>query len=113
MFRRLRWFRYFWQWLTRGWDDRELWNLDETLAQIIVARLKRYRQTAVGAPCDCDADSHGEHTCHEKWEAKLDAMVAAFWHFTPENECWPRLPVPPHVRDGLRLFADNFEALWT
>jgi hypothetical protein len=47
MFRHIKWW---WQRRTRGFDDRELWNLDVTIAKFILPRLKRYKDMTSGAP---------------------------------------------------------------
>lgn len=60
---------FWWQRRTRGWDDSETWNLDRSLAELILPRLKRFVELPSGHPCDLTA---------EEWETALAAMVASF-----------------------------------
>lgn len=36
--------KHWWQRNTRGFDDAELWNLDETVAEFMLPRLKAFRE---------------------------------------------------------------------
>jgi len=102
MFKRLRRsIRFFWQRLTRGWDDSETWSLDVTIAEFILPRLKRYKQLS--------------SEVIETDEEALDKMIRAFELLTTCFD-WPYLPghveKQQEVEDGLTLFAKNYRGLW-
>lgn len=73
----------FWQRLTRGWDDSEIWSLDNTFAGWIVPRLKRLREKKCGVPVMLLRDAH-DHTdeqykeAEDKWNSILDEMIEGF-----------------------------------
>lgn len=57
---------WFFQRRIRGWDDRELWNLDSTFARYMLPRLKRFKETTDGYP--------GELT-EQQWDAILEEII--------------------------------------
>lgn len=98
----LRHIRWFWQRLTRGFDDRDLWSLDYTIMAFTLPRLKRFRQVTDGYP--------GDLPDFEAWEAELDLMIAAFEYLLSDQVIL--LPDEDHQR-GLDLFHSRFGYLWT
>ena len=54
----------------RGWSDREIWNLDDTIVKWIVPRLKAYKDTTQGYPGNLDS--------YELWQSMLDEMIFGF-----------------------------------
>lgn len=46
----LREFKFFWQRLTRGFGDDELWSLDDTIAEFILPRLKAFTKQRTSHP---------------------------------------------------------------
>lgn len=42
--------KFFWQRLTRGWDDSETWSLDQTILKFIYPRLHRFAELTVCYP---------------------------------------------------------------
>lgn len=93
--------RYWWQRLTRGFDDSETWSLSGTIAVFALPRLKRLREL---------------HSCHptnmtmEEWDATLDDMIYAMDICAAEDvggDCdWDR------VQRGLDAFGSKFRELW-
>ena len=43
---------FFWQRITRGFNDSETWNLDYTIAKLVLPRLKRFKELTNGIPGD-------------------------------------------------------------
>ena len=41
-----------WQNITRGWNDSDCWNLDNTIAEFTLPRLKKLRETTTGYPSE-------------------------------------------------------------
>ncbi len=85
-------------------DPSETWNLDHTIAQFILPRLKYFRENLNSYP---GADGW----TIEKWEKKLDRMIIAFemkieddMDYTEKD--WKK------IDRGLALFAKHFHNLW-
>jgi hypothetical protein len=93
-------FKHYGQRLSRGWDDSDCWNLDETIAEFVLPRLKKFKENPFGCPS----------TLTEKeWDTILGKMVHAFekslsFHLTKEED--------EEVQEGLNLFAEYFFSLW-
>ena len=106
--RRLRWNRMKKRY---GFDDRELWDLDFTLAVYIYPRLKYFREHYANDfhPCDV-ADS-------EEWKNILDTMLFAF-EDTLKKDSRDSLEVDDYkayndkIAEGLMLFGKYFQSLW-
>jgi hypothetical protein len=95
---------FFFQRLTRGWDDSDLWSLDQTLSKLILPRLKLFRDNLHGYPVGMTM---------EEWEQKLDEMIFAHEFLAGEqrwgtysSDLWAR------VQNGLDLFAKHYCSLW-
>ena len=101
--------------LRHGFDDSDLWDLDTHLSDLILPRLRRFREmNRMGVPGRfCNPDN--EHVddlivAEEKWNKELDKMIAAFELIaerdfgTPEEE--------KKIEEGLESFKTNFRALW-
>lgn len=82
--------------------DEEVWNLDHTIAQFVLPRLKRLKKIQQGHPADLTP---------EAWEYRLDIMIEAFeevlkeWDTDYEPNEWK-------IAKGLTFFANFFRALW-
>jgi len=81
MLRKLRWF---WQRRVRGFDDRELWSLDISLAEYIIPRLEAFREVNVehvvcpgGMEANFDETDEGE-LLNDHWANVLDIMIEGF-----------------------------------
>ena len=98
--------------LTRGFSDEELWNLDWTLAEHILPRLKAFKVYHGAYPPDLTP---------EKWNKKLSEMIWAFDSILHEEETKPEIKegdIRAYMaylkrRDrGLKLFGKYFMDLW-
>lgn len=106
-----RWQKYQKQRLERGFDDSELWSLDNTITNFILPRLKRFREVHCGYPASMTS---------EKWEEILDNMIKAFEYLNDENlgvddnrpfkECHDERE--KIINKGLRLFVKYYSGLW-
>lgn len=104
-------------------NPRECWNLDLTIADFIVPRLKQFKKDNNGYPGRDDMDTP------EKWDAALDKMIRAFelakidifdlpsvW----DNEKMTWKPgwekrieeLEAEKQEGLMLFAKWYDHLW-
>ena len=103
-----RWEKYKEQRMLRGFDNSELWNLDNTIAKFIYPRLQAFRENNNSYP-------HG--MSEKKWHGILDDMIKAFYSLAYVDTM-----SLPNVTDmekenamrekGLKLFAKWFQHLW-
>ena len=96
--------KHFFQRLFRGFDDRELWNLDITIAEFVLPRLKRFKQRSFGYPAELTP---------EQWDEYLHKMINSFEFVLEQNENpsydekeWEK------AKEGLSLFAKYYSGLW-
>lgn len=95
--------KFFYQRFIRGFSDDDLWNLDKTIAEFILPRLKRFKEIQCGHPSEMT---------EKEWKETLDKMIYAFEEtknqFTPISEQYKR----DKIREGLKLFIYYYEGLW-
>ncbi len=98
--------KFLYQRKTRGFDDSEMWNLDYSLAKLILPRLKLFRQTYSGLPAGLTKD---------QYEDILDEMIWTFTWYCGEQWSYGKDYTANSKRadDGLKLFAEYFGGLWT
>ena len=96
--------RFFFQRLTRGWDDGDTFSLDQPLAKLIAPRLRRFTEVRAGHPSDMT---------DEEWGAILDKMVAAFEWYASDDRWGPNefKNIEKH-QEGIELFAKHYAGLW-
>jgi hypothetical protein len=92
----------------RGFDDTELWGLDDAFARFILPRLKALRQQKLEAP-----HKRMELTV---WYSLLDKMIRAFELLLPEGGgAWSRGTLNDReraqVQEGLDLFRKYYFSL--
>ncbi len=96
--------KHWWQRRTRGWDDSDLWSLDHTIAKFILPRLIAFRHRPYGYPA---------MLTEKEWDARLEIMTAAFRIVASDVDYYAmdtRQKII--VREGLRIFSENFRDLW-
>lgn len=84
----------------RGFDDSELWSLDETIIAFTLPRLRAFRDYTQSFPLDDSVSSF------EDWQKAIDKMIFAmenYGTFIYQNE----------VDEGIDLFLKYFKTLWT
>jgi len=117
--------KWFWQRLTRGFDDQDLWSLDRTIARFVYPRLEKFRtwQCEHGNSCPGDLDP-------ASWLEVLNKMVLAFELLhdrdtgeeevapTPDDKvCWDIWVThiqenDAKIKEGLALFGKYLPDLW-
>jgi hypothetical protein len=99
--------KYFYQRLTRGWDDSDTWSLDVTIAKFALPRLKRLKEIQHGHPSDFT---------EQDWDKALDEMIWAMeyitkqWDLDLSMEQWQ--DNEKRCSAGCILFGMYFRALW-
>ena len=97
------------------WDT---WNLDHTLALIIIPCLKQLKREKHGTP-GTDVEDGPEEFKEEKdfsskrWEWILDEMIWSFENIVDEDNhlIWNK-ETEERVQNGLRLFGKYYRSLW-
>jgi hypothetical protein len=88
----------------RGFDDTEIWGLDTTICQLLIPRLKVFKESNKGYPAELTS---------EKWDCLVQEMIDAFELTIKRDEKdltnaeWKR------IHRGLKTFAKYFLDLWT
>ena len=100
----------------------ECWNLDHSLAALILPRLIHFKENHIGIPGNlCEYDENGNITNKEdaetKWQNILDKMIYAFWEvildrFLEIEDDIERENIENKVTEGLKLFGEHFRSLW-
>ena len=106
-----RWELFKQQRLERGFDDSELWNLNDSIARFIYPRLKAFSEDTISYPIGLTP---------KKWERILNDMVLAFKLIIEDDEDENGNLLPKEVIDenlkkikkGLNYFAKYFLSLW-
>lgn len=93
--------KFFIQRWIRGFDDSELWNLDCTIAQFILPRLRVFKEFN---------DGHPSNITMEEWNTILDTMIFSFENIEAEPNFDNELEYK--IQHGLYLFAHYFGNLW-
>jgi len=95
--------RFLFQRLTKGYADRECWNLFYYHARWLVPRLKRLKEISHGYPVSLT---------EQEWDAILDKMIWAFELILRNEEEGPDGQIKPEVEEGIQLFSRWYFALW-
>lgn len=99
---------YWYQRRTRGFDNRELWSLDYTIASFVLPRLKVFRNYTHGYP------SRFENM--EQWQKTIDEMIFAMEFTIKEGEgkfnSETYQEEYKRYRRGMKLFCKYFHGLW-
>jgi len=115
--RRYTWYR---QRKKRGFDDRELWSLDHTIAKFVLPRLLIFKEKKIGYPADLTV---------EKWDSILDQIIYSMeaiidewdgkYDYLPSTKiASPSFAIrtiqiqEKKINQGLNLFAKYFRNLW-
>jgi len=96
--------KFWWQRVTRGWDDSETWNLDRSLAKLILPRLKRYKEISIAFPADLT---------EVQWNEYLDKMIFSFEFSASKHGDYSGSDDEyEKYQEGLDLFAEYYTMLW-
>jgi len=86
-------------------SDKELWNLDKTLAEYIYPRLKRFKEIVTGRP--------GGFETQEKWLNTLEQMIVAFELLSREDPVlFLKEDERKAVDKGLKHSYKYYNCLW-
>lgn len=88
--------------LDYGFDDTELWNLDNTLAKFIYPRLVRFRYITGNRPSSLS---------EEEWDTILSKMIYSFGTLQGERVYFNE-EEKEKINEGLELFSKYYFDLW-
>lgn len=99
-------------------DSWDVWNLDETLAIIVVPLLKTLKDNRLGSAFVDQEDVPSSLTdVHERWDWVLEEMIWVFEHIRDEEidfylDSKKTKEHEERKQNGLRLFAKYYNNLW-
>ncbi|MFW6242877.1 MAG: hypothetical protein ACOC2W_01845 [bacterium] len=106
-FRYIRFFKFLYQKLVRGFPDSDTWSLDYTIAKFTLPRLKRFKEIQQNkdmfVPMDLDK---------EDWIEIIDMMIYAMESIVYDCSGTDNDIVWEDVETGLDLFHQYFRKLW-
>lgn len=94
-----------------GFCESELWNLDCTIAEFILPRLIKFKETTDGSPSGEAMKLDPDQNEVDEWNNILDKMILAFYHLAGDGPFLEEQEAV-EVKEGLELFAKYFRALW-
>ena len=112
--------KWAYQRLTRGWDDRAVWDMDYYLAGLIPQLVKELKEKGHGFPSDMvpeesigEISEEVETAVREKWNAILDSIAEGFEEYNQVRNCMMH-PDYKMVKfeKGFKLFKKYFGSLW-
>ena len=118
-------FKYAWQRVFRGWDDRVIWSVDIYLTEKIPVWLKEIQNDKIGTPIGFFENpekiefSEDEHNvAKENWNKELQIMIDGFMASKKIQECdWNTREEEKELiqtfEKGMKSFTDNYFSLWT
>lgn len=87
----LRNIKYSWQRITRGYCDKDLWNIDYWFMNLIPDMLQQFKDTRHGSPGNLGKEYTDEHgilcndECHAEWDKILEQMIFLFREMNEET----------------------------
>lgn len=105
-------FVFAYQTAKKGFADDDIWDLTDTLREIIKPRLRAFkemkRHTLPSELLPDDAEKADYEKAEKEWEEILDKMLYAFEHGSDDEE----MPDYKRIQEGHELFGKYFGALW-
>jgi len=108
--------KHLYQYITRGYSDKQVWSLDTTIAEFVLPRLRTLKMLTHGYPEGFDS--------MEEWSKAIDKMIWSFEfalkdygsedfdHNDYENWKKKNDKRTERYKEGMRLFAEYFWNLW-
>lgn len=93
--------RYLFQWIKNGFPDSDIWNLDWSIAEYTLPRLKRLKEVQHGFPGDLETI--------EEWDEILDKIIITFDRIVKEDV---NVEHEKEITEGLDLFRKYYFSLW-
>lgn len=81
--------KYFFQRRFRGWDDREIYNLDYTIFVLLNARLKRFKELTTTYPIHCNSLTDWKNEIQVIIDNIEEVVDSENWYFN-SNEVYAK-----------------------
>ena len=103
-------FKFAWQRVFRGYDDRAYWNLDLYIAKIALPVLQHYLALTYKDEMGLFGDFYklGYEKGKEKQIEALKKMIQAFKYIKDDEV----INHEKEVNEGLKLFVKHYHSLW-
>lgn len=107
-----------WQRATKGFCDKDIWNLDQYYTQLFIDSLSYFKEHLHSCPVDLYDE---EIDSDEKWQKYLEHMICYFYNSLEENKAFPSNFENERVASawrrgqlekGLNMFVNRFSDLW-
>lgn len=96
--------KFWWQRITRGWDDSETWSMDQSLAKRILPFLHAFQEIK---------NHHPDDLTMEQWTSHINEMIWGFlWYAEGKQYNCISLKTAERAHNGINLFAKYFKHLW-
>lgn len=107
---------YFFQYLTRGFSDRQAWSLDITVAKFVIPRLKRLKEIGLGYPMTFNS-MIGWHRAIDKMIWSFEYVISDYGsaeYHASNRKRWSIIEAKNMKRfdEGMNLFAKHYKDLW-
>jgi len=94
---------FIWQKITRGFSNQDLWNLDQTITDFILPRLKAFKNMTCAHPADLSFD---------EWMLVLDKMIKSFEISSKIFSSDNLKNQNKEFDEGMKLFIKYYGGLW-
>lgn len=96
--------KHFLQKCTRGFSDKDTWNIDVTVAKFVLPRLKRFKELTNG---------HPHEITWEEWIEILDKIIYSFEMASDDDKYYGlNITENEKVQEGFALFGAYYTSLW-
>ena len=108
----LRNIKYSFQRITRGYCDKDLWNIDYWFMNLMPDMLQQFKDTKHGSPSCLGTEYVDEHgiscndECHSEWDRILDNMIFLFREMNEET-CQKKNPYQKEHDNILQEFEEK------
>ena len=105
--------KYSWQRITKGYCDKDLWNIDGWFMDIMPNMLQQFKENRNGSPGVLGSDyvnADGilcNDACHEEWDKILDEMIFLFREMNEET-CKRKNPYEKEHEDVAKEFEKKY-----
>ena len=96
--------KFFWQRRTRGFDDSETWDLDDTFLKWFLPRFERFNELNNGYPEDRGS--------FENWKNEINQRIIQLKAILDGDNNWYTEGYEKEIDDFLNWFKDNIRHLW-
>lgn len=106
-----RWFRFLYQRVTRGFSDRDTWNLDVTFAEFMLPRLERFMELYHSNPDPFPGEA--ALVAEEmRFRKDIEEAIWALRFYSDDVGCEHSMDDFRRAEKGLMLLAQRFGQLW-